>query len=139
VEVEHTAISTVDAAGRRQWDINADTVSVDGVKGVAHLMVVRGTYFQAGKPSVTFTAPTGIFYLGSRNITLSGRVHARTTTGRTLEADQVDWFPKINQIEATGSVVLRQKGLTAYADRLVADVVLQKTNLSGHIRVVTEE
>jgi LPS export ABC transporter protein LptC len=139
VEVEQTAISTVDTSGRKQWDIHAQTVLVDGAVGTANLNGVEGTYFQTGTPSVTFTAPRGIFYFNSRNITLTGGVHARATSGRTLDADVVHWFPKIHQIEATGSVVLRQKGLTVRADRLVADVSLQKTTLTGNIRVVAEE
>jgi LPS export ABC transporter protein LptC len=139
VQVEHTAISTVDEGGRPQWDIHAESVTVDGVRGTASLTTVDGTYFQGGQPSVVFTAPRGTFYITSRDVVLSGGVQARATSGRTLEADYVKWSPKANQIEATGSVVLRQKGLTAWADRLTADIALEHYRLSGNVRVQASE
>jgi len=139
VQVEHTAISTIDEGGRRQWDIRAEMVNVDGAGGTAALTTVEGTYFQAGEPLVAFDAPRGTFYIASRNVTLTGGVHARTTTGKTLDADDVKWFPKTKQIEATGAVVLRQKGLTVWADRLVADVALERYKLSGNVRVQASE
>lgn len=139
VQVDRTAISTVDEGGRPQWDIRAEAVTVDSARGTALLTTVEGTYFQAGEPAVTFTAPNGTFYIATRNVTLTGGVHARATSGRTLEADEVKWVPKARQIEAVGSVVLRQKGLTLRADRLVSDVALQHTTLNGNIRVQATE
>jgi LPS export ABC transporter protein LptC len=139
VQVEHTAISTVDEGGRPQWDIHAESVTVDGVRGTAALTTVEGTYFQAGQPSVIFMAPRGTFYITSRNVILTGGVRARASSGRTLEADEVKWFPKTKQIEATGSVVLRQKGLTAWADRVTADASLEHYKLSGNVRVQASE
>ncbi|MDR7522294.1 MAG: LPS export ABC transporter periplasmic protein LptC [Armatimonadota bacterium] len=139
VQVERSAISTVDPQGRRQWDIRAATISVDGAAGTAQLTAVEGTFFQAGAMAVTFTAPRGTFYIATRNVTLAGGVFARSATGRTLEAEVVHWYPKIRQIEATGSVVLRQQGIVVRADRLTADVALQRTKLDGNIRVEVAE
>jgi len=139
IEVEGTAISTVDAAGRRQWDIRAESVAVDGASSTAALTAVEGTYFQAGEPAIVFSAPRGTFYVASRNVTLSGRVRARATSGQTLEADLVRWFPKTQQIEASGSVTLRQAGMIVQGDHLVADVSLQRTRMSGNIRVTVAQ
>ncbi len=139
IEVEGTAISTVDAAGRRQWDIRAESVAVDGAFSTATLVAVEGTYFQAGEPAIAFSAPRGTFYVATRNVTLSGRVRARATSGYTLEADVVRWFPKTQQIEASGSVTLRQSGMIVHGDHLVADVSLQRTRMSGNIRVTVAQ
>lgn len=139
IEVEGTAISTVDAAGRRQWDIRAESVAVDGASSTATLTAVEGTYFQAGEPAIAFAAPRGTFYVASRNVTLSGRVRARATSGQTLEADLVRWFPKTQQIEASGSVTLRQSGMIVHGDHLVADMSLQRTRMTGNIRVTVEK
>ncbi|MBM3470591.1 MAG: LPS export ABC transporter periplasmic protein LptC [Armatimonadetes bacterium] len=139
IQIEGTAISTVDAAGRRQWDIRAESVTVDGASSTATLAAVEGTYFQAGEPAVVFSAPRGTFYVATRNVTLSGRVRARATAGQTLEADVVRWFPKTQQIEASGSVTLRQSGMIVQGDHLVADVSLQRTRMSGNIRVTVEQ
>ncbi|MDR7485856.1 MAG: LPS export ABC transporter periplasmic protein LptC [Armatimonadota bacterium] len=139
VQVERSAISTVDPQGRRQWEIRAATISVDGVAGTAQLTAVEGAFFQAGAMAVTFTAPRGTFYIATRNVTLAGGVFARSATGRTLEADVVRWYPRIRQVEATGSVVLRQQGIVVRADHLTADVALQRTKLDGNIRVEVAE
>ncbi|MBI3998376.1 MAG: LPS export ABC transporter periplasmic protein LptC [Armatimonadetes bacterium] len=139
VEVQHTSISSVDPQGRRQWDLRADSVVVDSSAGTATLTTVQGTYYQAGEPAMTFAAPRGTFYIATRNATLTGGVRARSTSGRSLEAEVVKWFPKVQQIEASGHVVLRQAGMTVRADRLTADVALQRTRLSGNIRVTVAE
>lgn len=139
IEVDGSAISTVDAAGRRQWEIRAESVAVDSATGTATLTVVEGTYFQAGSLAIVFSAPRGVFHVATRIVTLSGGVRARATSGHTLEADAVQWFPKIQQIEATGRVILRQAGVTVQGDRLVADVALQRTRMSGNIRVTVAQ
>lgn len=139
IEVEGTAISTVDAAGRRQWDIRAESVVVDSASSTATLAAVEGTYFQAGEPAISFSAPRGTFYVATRNVTLSGRVRARATSGHTLEGDVVRWFPKTQQIEASGNVTLRQSGMVVHGDHLVTDVSLQRTRMSGNIRVTVAQ
>lgn len=140
LEVQQTAITSVDAQGRRQWELQAQTVVVDNAAGVAVLTVVQGTYYKTGEPAITFSAPRGRFELASRNVTLTGGVRARSTAGRRVSADTVRWFPKTHELEATGRVVLEQGAWTIRADYLRADVMLQKTTLRGNIRAtVTEE
>ncbi len=139
VEVEKTTVTTVDAQGKRQWELRADEVVVDGPANTAVLTRVQGTYYQRGQPTVTFSAPRGTFNIQTRIVVLSGGVRARATSGRAVEADNVEWSPKSQQIVATGAVVLRQKGLTLRGDRLTADTSLRRANLVGNIRVVVEE
>jgi LPS export ABC transporter protein LptC len=139
VRVKGTAISTVDPQGQPQWDLRAETVSVDGTAGTVALTVVKGAYFEAGAMTVQFTAPRGTFFIASRNVTLQGGVRAQAASGRTIEATMVKWTPKAKQIEAIGKVVLRQEGLVIRSDRLVADTALQHSKLSGNIRVTVVE
>lgn len=139
VRVEGTAISTVDASGRQQWDLRADAVAVDGVAGRVSLTAVVGTFFEAGVPSVTFSAPRGTFFIASRAVALEGGVRARAVSGRTLEAQRAKWTPGLRQIEATGNVVLRQGGMVMRADRLLSDTSLQHARLHGNIRVTVAE
>jgi LPS export ABC transporter protein LptC len=137
--IKGTTISSVDDRGRRQWEIHAASVVVDSATGTATLTTVTGTYFKEGQPAVSFTAPRGAFVIATRNVTLSGRVRAQSAAGYLLEADVVRWINRAQQIEASGAVVLRQKGLTIHADRLTADAALQRTRLEGRIRVIVAE
>ncbi|HET8679187.1 MAG TPA: LPS export ABC transporter periplasmic protein LptC [bacterium] len=139
VAVEKTTVTTVDAQGRRQWELRADEVVVDGTSNTAVLTRVQGTYYQRGQPEIGFSAARGTFNIQTRVVVLSGSVRARATSGRAVEADNVEWIPKSQQVIATGAVVLRQKGLTLRADRLTADTSLKHANLVGNIRVVVEE
>jgi LPS export ABC transporter protein LptC len=139
VRVEGSVIATVDSRGRQQWDIRADTVSVDGPRGTVTLTVVTGVFFEDGEPSVEFSAPRGTFFIGSRNVKLEGGVRAKSVTGRTLDAQTATWTPNARQIAASGNVILRQPGMTVRADRLTADTSLQHTKLSGNIRVTVDE
>ncbi|MGH2373146.1 MAG: LPS export ABC transporter periplasmic protein LptC [bacterium] len=139
VEVERTIVTTVDAQGRRQWELRADEVVVDGTSNMAVLKKVQGTYYQRGRPEIAFSAARGTFNIQTRIVVLSGGVRARAASGRAVEADNVEWIPKSQQVIATGAVVFRQKGLTLRADRLTADTSLRRANLVGNIRVVVEE
>lgn len=139
VEVEKTTVTTVDAQGRRQWELRADEVAVDGTSNTAVLKKVQGTYYQRGQPEIAFSAARGSFNIQTRVVVLSGGVRARAASGRAVEADNVEWSPKSQQVVATGAVVFRQKGLTLRADRLTADTSLRHANLVGNIRVVVEE
>lgn len=139
IRVDRTAISTVDQEGRPQWDIRAEAVAVDGNTGTAAMTRIEGVYYQAGEPSVTFAAPRGTFHLATRTVTLSGGVRAQAASGRLLEAQTVQWSPRTWEIVASGGVVLRQEGMALRADRLVADVTLQRTRLSGNVRVTIAE
>jgi LPS export ABC transporter protein LptC len=133
--IKGTSVSSVDEQGQRQWELYAESVIVDSAAGTATLTVVRGTHFKDGRPATTFVAPRGVFSIVSRNVTLTGRVQARSAAGHALEADRVQWLAKKQQLEASGAVVLHQRGMTVYADRLTADVELQRTRLAGRIRV----
>jgi LPS export ABC transporter protein LptC len=137
--VSGTTITTADPTGRPQWDIGAAAVVVDGAAGTVALTTVAGVFFEAGEPSVEFTAPRGTFFITSRNVALEGGVRARAANGRTLEADAVRWIPGNRQIEASGNVVLRQETLVVRADRLTADTALQHSRLRGNIRVTVVE
>jgi len=137
--IKGTTVSSVDEKGRRQWELRATSVVVDSAAGTAALTAVAGTYFKEGKPAISFTAPRGTFFIVTRNVALSERVQARSVSGHTLEADLIRWVHKTQQIEASGAIVLRQRGLTIYADRLTADVALQRTRLEGRIRVTVAE
>ncbi len=139
VRVAGTTITTVDPSGLPQWDLRAAAVVVDGTAGTVALTTVTGVFFEAGEPSVEFTAPRGTFFIASRNVALEGGVRARASTGRTLEADAVRWIPGNRQIEARGNVVLRQEALVVRADRLTSDTTLQHSRLRGNIRVTVVE
>jgi LPS export ABC transporter protein LptC len=139
VQVEGTAIATVDAAGRPQWEMRAQSVALDGNAGIATLTDVTGTYYAAGERSATIKAARGVLTIATRNVVLSGGVHAESVTGRTLDAQTVKWSPKAQEVEAIGGVVLRQRGMTVRADRMISDLSFQRTRLSGNIKVTMHE
>lgn len=139
VEAEQTTITTADDKGRKQWEIHADIVVVDSASNTAQLTNVRGTYFQKGEAAVMFTAPRGIFYIQTRNVALVDGVHAAALSGRMIDARQVTWQMNKQLIEAVGSVVLRQKGLTVRADRVTTDLKLTNAKLEGNVRVDVAE
>lgn len=137
--IQGSTIASVDDKGRRQWELRAASVLVDSQAGTAALSAVVGTYFKEGRPAITFEAPRGTFFIATHVVTLSGRVRARAVSGPALEADLVRWLPRTQQLEATGAVVLHQRGMTIHADRLRADVALQRTRLEGKIRVTVDQ
>lgn len=139
LKIEGTQLSGTDPEGRRVWDLQAQTLSVDRGQQRVIMTAVTGQFYRAGRPQLTFTAPRARFAIDSRDVELSGGVVARTPDGRTLRAAMVRYNAGERTLTATGDVVLTQTGLSIRADELRTDPALEQPQFSGNIVVrVTE-
>lgn len=137
--IEGTALSAADPSGRRLWDLRAAQLSVDNAKQRVVLSRVTGQFYGGGAVRVTFSAPRAVFHVGSRDVEMSGGVLGRTTDGRVLRAAEVRWSAGQRTIQATGSVVLTQRGVAIHADRVVADIALDQARFLGNVLVQVTE
>lgn len=139
LNIEETALSGVDAGGRRLWDVRATTLQVDRARNVVTLTDVAGQFYQAGTPSLVFTAPRGVYSVQTKQVELSGGVVGTTPDGRTLRAPTVRWDGRQQQFTASGGVTVSQQGMTIRADRLSSDAALRHPTFTGNITVKVTE
>lgn len=139
LHIEGTTLSAADPAGRRLWDLRAAQLSVDNAKQRVVLTRVTGQFYSRGAAQLTFSAPNAVFHITSRDVEMTGGVVGRAADGRVLRASRVRWSAGQRAIQATGTVVLTQRGVAIHSDRLVADAALDQVRFSGNVLVrVTE-
>ena len=139
LHIEGTTLSAADPGGQRLWDLRAAQLSVDNAKQRVVLARVSGQFYARGAVQLTFTAPSAVFHVASRDIEMTGGVVGRAADGRVLRASRVRWDAGQRAIQATGTVILTQRGVAIHADRLVADAALDQVRFSGNVLVrVTE-
>ena len=139
LHIEGTTLSAADPGGQRLWDLRAAQLSVDNAKQRVVLARVSGQFYARGAVQLTFTAPSAVFHVATRDIEMTGGVVGRAADGRVLRASRVRWDAGQRAIQATGTVILTQRGVAIHADRLVADAALDQVRFSGNVLVrVTE-
>ena len=117
--------------GKRNWELNADTMQADALQQVNNLTGVKGKLFLENGNIVDVTADKGVMYLKSKDITLSGNVLIITSQAEKLVAKDLKFTNLDNTIIATGDVVITKPGLLAQADQVITDRSLEKIKLIG--------
>lgn len=139
LHIEGTTLSAADPAGRRLWDLRASALTMDNAKQRVMLRGVSGRFYTGADVGITFSAPTAVFHVGTRDVEMTGGVVGRAPDGRVLRASQIRWDAGAREIVASGAVVLTQRGVAIQADRLAADAGLDQVRFSGNVLVrVTE-
>lgn len=98
---------TITEGDHKRWEIHSSKAYYYPNQKGTVLENVTGTLFNdVGEPSATFKAPTGEFSQGEKKIFLSGGVTVVGTGDdpMTLEAPQMEWSPKTEQVVADGGI-----------------------------------
>ncbi len=135
LQVEGSQMAGVDPAGKKQWELRAKSVKIDRDKQMVTFATVTGQLYQAGTPRLAFEAPSGVFFIASRDVELSGGVYGRTSDGRTLRAAHLRWDAAGQHLIGSGGIVLTEPGMTVTADSVIADPGLRQTTFTGNIKV----
>jgi LPS export ABC transporter protein LptC len=91
------------------------------------------TFFDSSGKAMTGDAPVADADTGSKQVTMTGGVHARTSDDTTLSCDQMVYDDAHRKIKGTGNVILTTKtGDTLRGDVIDADVRLEHVRI-GHL------
>jgi LPS export ABC transporter protein LptC len=135
VDIQGTHLVGADDAGRRQWELQAQSLQLDRGRSIVVLIGVTGTLFHKGKQQVHVVAPRATYASKSNTVELAGGVVGTVVDGRKLEADTIRWVAG-TQLTASGRIVLVQPGLTIRADSLHADAALEDVTFEGHVAIL---
>lgn len=135
VDIQGTHLAGADDAGRRQWELQAQSVTLDKDRSMVVLIGVTGWLYHNGKQQVHLVAPRATYASKSNTVELSGGVVGTVVDGRKLEAETVQWVAG-SRLTARGRILLVQPGLTVRADSVRADSALQQVTFEGHVAIV---
>ena len=132
-EIRQGDLEGTDEAGRQQWRIVADVVTVVHDKNAVLLRNVRATLYERSGGTIVVTGASGRFDTKSHAVEVDGNVHGRSSTGRELFADHLRWSPRQGRVTGTGHIRLIQERVVMYADGMTSDTMLGQTQFFGHV------
>jgi LPS export ABC transporter protein LptC len=135
VDIQGTHLAGADDAGRRQWELQAQSLQLDKDRSMVVLLDVTGWLFRDGKQQVHLVARRATYASKSNTVELAGGVVGSVVDGRKLEADTIRWVAG-TRLTASGRIVLVQPGLTIRADSLHADAALEEVTFEGHVAII---
>ena len=146
--------------GRKYWEIKAKTSSLNKTTGIATLTETRGTFFRSGKPVLKFISPYVTWDMVKKEIFLKEpigydlkaerKVRAliketknvssfilparalKKGEGYFFRAKNLNWELKTEKIICSNGIYLKKGEISGFADKLEADVALEKVNISGN-------
>jgi lipopolysaccharide transport protein LptA len=149
--------------GVKYWELLANNAVINKTIGIANLSVVDGSFFDKGRPTVKFLAPSAVWQINKNEIFLSNPIGYDIKYEKFINAelekvkdisrlrsvfhlpgmidnkDEGYWFSAKNlnwrlatkKLICSGAITLTKGNMIITADKLEADVGLEKVLLTG--------
>ncbi len=120
------------AGNRREYDLIARSYESVGVQGstVATLFHVHAIFFGRTGSKLIADAAKAIVDEVANTITLMDNVHARTSSGMTLDCDRLRYDRVTEMVHGEGHVVMTDPhGMRATGNSVDSDITLTRTHL----------
>ncbi len=130
---------TEEENGKILWELTAEAIEMDpGTQNVL-LHKVQGTFYSDKGTTLTVTSQEGSLDSQTKNVWLTGAVHAVASDGGDLTAPALLWQDQTKLLLGNGGVKVVKGSTTLTGDQLEGDSVLNKIKVTGHAHVVTKE
>ncbi len=124
--------------GKRLWELNAETISINAADKTAALTNVKGTFYRDDGSSVTMIAQKGIADTASKKVVLSGEVMAVSSSdGASFSAPQVRWAGELRWFFAEGGVKFIKDETVMTGEKLDSDVAMEQVKIYGNAKIVS--
>ena len=130
---------TQEENGKILWELTAETIEVDSVTQNVVLHNVQGTFYSDQGTTLVITSHEGSLNSKTRDVLLTGDVHAVASDGGDLTAPELLWQEQTKLLLGNGGVKVVKDATTLTGDKLEGDSVLNKIKVFGHAQVVTKE
>ena len=150
--------------GIKYWELIAKTAVINQSIGIANLSIVDGLFFDKGRPTIKFLAPSAIWQIKKNEILLNDPIgydikfekfikdtlakskdlsnlrsvfHLPEKAGEKFEgfwfsAKNLNWKLSTKKLICSGAISLTKGDVIIDAEKLDADVGLEKVLLTGH-------
>jgi len=132
-QIQQGDLEGTDDAGHERWRIVADEVTLVENKETVLLRNVLATFFENGGGTIVVTGARGRYDTKTHAVEITGNVHGKSTNGRELFADRLQWTPSSGKVTGSGHIKLLQQHVIMYADQLSSDTTLGQTQFFGHV------
>lgn len=130
---------TQEENGKILWELTAEAIEIDSVTQNVILHKVQGTFYSDQGTTMTLSSEEGSLDSKTKDVRLTGNVHATASDGGDLTAPEVLWQGQTKLLIGNGGVRVVKGSTILTGDKLEGDSVLNKIKVFGHAHVVTKE
>lgn len=127
---------TEEKDGKRLWELAAETIDVDVNTKNMTLKNIKGTFYQDNGGKIEITAPVAFMDSKTKDISMSGKVHAVSSDGGDFTAQETRWSDKEQLFYSSGNIVFKKNDTVLSGDKLQSDKDMIKIKLSGHAKIL---
>lgn len=130
---------TEEENGKIIWELAAEAIEIDPVTQNVVLHKVQGTFYSDQGTTLVLTSQEGTLDSKTKDVQLTGAVHAVASDGGDFTAPEVLWQGQTKLLFGNGGVRVVKGSTILTGDNLEGDSVLNKIKVTGHAHVVTKE
>lgn len=127
---------TEEKDGKRLWELGAETIDVDVNTKNVTLKNIKGTFYQDNGGKIEITAPVAFMDSKTKDISMSGKVHAVSSDGGDFTAQETRWSEKDQLFYGSGEILFKKNDTVMSGDKLQSDKNMVNIKLSGHAKIL---
>ena len=121
--------------GRTVWTLTARQVSVDIDTNDTAMQGIEGTFYSEDGRTLTLHSDEGRMDHETRDVVLTGGVHAETSDGAVLTARELKWTAAESSLTAAGDARVVRDDLRAAGDRIMSTDEFRRFRIEGNARI----
>lgn len=123
--------------GKKQWEINADTVQMDPGTNRARLINFKAILYRTDGSQIDLTGRQAELDTKTRDILMSGDIKAVSSSdGAVFTAPNARWAAKERRFYGSDGITLTREDTIVTGDRIEGDEQLEKVKVMGNARVL---
>ncbi len=119
------------------WELEVAKTENRGDRG--RLSQVKGRYYVKGKLVYSLSGNRGEIFWQTRQLKINENVRLITNDGKRLQAEELVWNPKTQQITAVKQVVFTTDQVKVSTQKIIADLSIKKIVFSGPTKTIYDE
>jgi LPS export ABC transporter protein LptC len=124
-------------AGKKLWELKADTIETDPEGKVAYLNKLQGVFYQQKGGTIQLAAQKAQVDMKTHDIVMQGEVKITSSDGAVFTAPEARWEGNPKGFKGTGGVTLTRNDTVITGDNIQTDDKMEKAKVFGHAKVVT--
>jgi len=122
--------------GKPIWKLGAESIEVDVNSKNMILKNINGTFYQDNGGKIEVTAPTAVVDSQTKDIIMTGKVHATASDGADFTAQETRWSGQQEVFYGSGDVFFTKEDTLMSGDKIESDKNMAKVKVSGHAKIV---
>ena len=126
---------SVEKDGKKQWELQADTISMNVDTQDAEMENLKGQFYEDDGRVVTLVAKHGIYRQNTKDIAVDGDVKVTNTDGAELTSQKLIWLAAEEKLVAEVDVRVKKEDMRASGDRIESSDGFNRIKIIGKAHI----